>query len=150
MLAAIVTVAALVAVPAVATRPLLLAGLLLCSGLAIAPAIARLYTRLSAVAPGGSQTEAFGWLAVAFILGSAAGAAAGGAAVTLLGAHAALALAAVPPLLAAATSAALLRWAPRPWVAPLPQPPSGSSATGAPAGRSVPQTVDRPPVASPP
>jgi predicted MFS family arabinose efflux permease len=62
------------------------------SGLAIAPSLARLYTRIGRIAPEGSTTEAFGWLGTAFLLGTAAGSSLGGITVDGLGARPALAL----------------------------------------------------------
>jgi predicted MFS family arabinose efflux permease len=64
-----------------------LAGILFVSGAAVAPALARLYTRMGAVAPVGAVTESFGWLAVGFQVGSAIGAALGGLCVDAIGAR---------------------------------------------------------------
>jgi MFS family permease len=62
-----------------------LAVILFASGAAIAPVLARLYTRMGAVAPAGAVTESFGWLAVGFQVGSAIGAALGGICVDAIG-----------------------------------------------------------------
>jgi hypothetical protein len=64
-----------------------LAVILFGSGAAIAPALARLYTRLGAVAPSASATESFGWLAVGLQVGSSLGAALGGLSVEGIGAR---------------------------------------------------------------
>jgi predicted MFS family arabinose efflux permease len=72
---------------AVAPGRIGLAALLALSGLAVAPTMARLYSRIGAAAGDGSPTEAFGWLAVGFLVGSAAGAAMGGLSVDALGAR---------------------------------------------------------------
>lgn len=76
-----------------------LAFILFASGAAVAPALARLYTRMGSVAPAGAVTESFGWLAVGFQVGSAAGAAVGGLSVDAIGAR---------PTFAVAGSAAML------------------------------------------
>jgi predicted MFS family arabinose efflux permease len=55
--------------------------------------LARLYTRMGAVAPTGSATEAFGWLSVGFQIGSSVGAATGGLSVDGLGPRATFAIA---------------------------------------------------------
>jgi MFS family permease len=62
-----------------------LAVILLCSGAAVAPTLARLYTRMGSAAPEGATTEAFGWLAVGFLAGSSAGSTLGGASVDAIG-----------------------------------------------------------------
>jgi predicted MFS family arabinose efflux permease len=72
--------------------PVVLAVVLAGSGLAIAPSLARLYTRIGRIAPEGSTTEAFGWLGTAFLLGTAAGSSLGGITVDGLGARPALAI----------------------------------------------------------
>lgn len=64
-----------------------LAVILFASGAAIAPALARLYTRVGAVAPSAAPTESFGWLAVGLQVGASAGAALGGLAVDGIGAR---------------------------------------------------------------
>lgn len=55
------------------------------SGAAIAPTLARLYTRISAAVGEASTTEAFGWLAVGFLAGSSTGSAVGGLSVDAVG-----------------------------------------------------------------
>jgi predicted MFS family arabinose efflux permease len=75
------------ALAAVSPDPVVLAVLLLLSGGAIAPSLARLYTRVGSVSPEGATTEAFGWLAVGFTAGYAAGSALGGVSVDTVGAH---------------------------------------------------------------
>jgi MFS family permease len=62
-----------------------LAVILLFSGAAVAPTMARLYTRMGAVAGAGSTTEAFGWLAVGFLVGSSLGSTLGGVSVDSVG-----------------------------------------------------------------
>jgi MFS family permease len=64
-----------------------LALILFASGAVIAPALARLYTRVGAVAPTASPTEAFGWLAVGLQVGASLGSAAGGWSVDGVGAR---------------------------------------------------------------
>jgi MFS family permease len=73
--------------PVVAPERVGLAVILFVSGAAIAPSLARLYTRMGTVAPAGATTEAFGWLSVGFQAGSALGAALGGIAVDEIGAR---------------------------------------------------------------
>jgi predicted MFS family arabinose efflux permease len=51
----------------------------------VAPALARLYTRLGTIAPEGAMTETFGWLAVGFLVGSSGGSALGGLSVDAIG-----------------------------------------------------------------
>ena len=62
-----------------------LAAILLFSGAAVAPTMARLYTRMGSVAPEGQTTEAFGWLAVGFLAGSSLGSTLGGVSVDSVG-----------------------------------------------------------------
>jgi MFS family permease len=62
-----------------------LAAILCLSGGAVAPALARLYTRMGAVASEGATTEAFGWLAVGFLVGSSLGSTLGGVSVDVIG-----------------------------------------------------------------
>jgi MFS family permease len=73
--------------PVVAPERVGLAVILFVSGAAIAPSLARLYTRMGTVAAAGATTEAFGWLSVGFQAGSALGAALGGIAVDEIGAR---------------------------------------------------------------
>jgi MFS family permease len=79
-----ITAAGLV-LAALAPGPAGLAVILLFSGVAVAPTLARLYTRMGAAAPEASPTEAFGWLAVGFLTGSFLGLTIGGAAVDAVG-----------------------------------------------------------------
>jgi predicted MFS family arabinose efflux permease len=62
-----------------------LALILFCSGAAVAPTLARLYTRMGSVAPDGATTEAFGWLAVGFLAGASLGSTLGGVSVDAIG-----------------------------------------------------------------
>jgi predicted MFS family arabinose efflux permease len=64
-----------------------LAVILFATGAAIAPALARLYTRVGSVAPTASPTEAFGWLAVGLQVGASLGSALGGLSVDAIGAR---------------------------------------------------------------
>lgn len=75
------------AIAALAPDSIGLAVILLFSGVAVAPTLARLYTRMGAAAGQGSTTEAFGWLAVGFLVGSSAGSALGGLSVEAIGAR---------------------------------------------------------------
>jgi MFS family permease len=61
--------------------------ILLCSGAAIAPTLARLYSRMGSVAPEAATTEAFGWLAVGFLAGASLGSTLGGVFVDGIGAR---------------------------------------------------------------
>lgn len=56
--------------------------LLFCWGLTIAPALSRLFERLSSLAPIGASTEAFGWMGSGLTAGNAIGSAVGGFLVT--------------------------------------------------------------------
>jgi hypothetical protein len=67
--------------------PIGLAVILCASGMAVAPTLARLYTRMGAAAGEGSTTEAFGWLALGFLIGTSAGSALGGVSVEAIGAR---------------------------------------------------------------
>lgn len=73
------------AVAGLAPDPIGLAAILLFSGAAVAPTMARLYTRMGSVAPEGQTTEAFGWLAVGFLAGSSLGSTLGGVSVDGVG-----------------------------------------------------------------
>jgi predicted MFS family arabinose efflux permease len=94
----ITTMAAVLALGALSPGPVVLAAVLVVSGLALAPSLARLYTRIGLVAPAGATTEAFGWLSTAFLVGSAAGSSLGGLTVDRLGSRPALALSAAVAL----------------------------------------------------
>jgi MFS family permease len=85
-LARVVTIAATgLACAALAPHALALAVILFCSGAAIAPTLARLYTRMGSAAREGTTTEAFGWLAVGFLVGSSLGSTLGGLSVETVG-----------------------------------------------------------------
>jgi len=102
-------IAAAVAVTALAPNPVGLGVLLFAGGATIAPGLARLYSRVGAVAPEGASTEAFGWIAVGLLAGSSTGAAIGGWTVDALGPRADFALAAAAPTVAAIGIAVWLR-----------------------------------------
>jgi predicted MFS family arabinose efflux permease len=95
---AITTMAAILALGALSPDPVVLAVVLVISGLALAPSLARLYTRIGLVAPDGATTEAFGWLSTAFLIGTAAGSSLGGVTVERLGSRPALAVSAAVAL----------------------------------------------------
>lgn len=106
-LARVVGLAAIgLAACSVAPGPVGLAVILFVGGAAVAPALARLYTRLGAVAPAGATTETFGWLAVGFLAGSSSGSALGGISVDAIGSRPTFALAGAAALAAVATIAA--------------------------------------------
>lgn len=84
-----------------APDPVGLAALLFVAGVAVAPTLARLYSRMGTAAGEASTTEAFGWLAVGFLAGSSAGSAIGGALVASLGSRATFGFAALAVLCAA-------------------------------------------------
>ena len=96
------------AIAAAAPGPIGLALLLFAGGMTIAPALARLYSRVGAVAPEGASTEAFSWIAVGLLAGASVGAVAGGVCVQAIGARETLLLSAAAPALVALV---LLRWA---------------------------------------
>jgi predicted MFS family arabinose efflux permease len=81
-----------------------LAAILFASGMAVAPMMARLYARMATAAGDASKTEAFGWLAVGFLIGTSLGSAVGGLSIDAVGARwtflfaGAAALCAVPVL----------------------------------------------------
>ena len=80
------------------------AGLMVAGG-TIAPTFATIFAMVSRVAPHGSATAAFAWLATALALGEAAGAAGGGLLVSHVGTTAALALAGSAGLIATLATA---------------------------------------------
>jgi predicted MFS family arabinose efflux permease len=84
---------------AAAPGPVALGLLLVVGGTTVAPALAGLYGRVGAAAPG-AATEAFGWLSSAFVAGGAIGSAASGAVLTLAGPHVSFVLAGGLALLA--------------------------------------------------
>lgn len=98
-----------ISVAAAAPSDIGLAVVMFVGGATIAPGLARLYARVGAIAPEGSSTEAFGWIAVGLLVGSSIGAALGGVAVDALGARIDFLLAASVPLVTAIASAAWLR-----------------------------------------
>jgi hypothetical protein len=87
---------------ALAPNAVVLTVILFAAGVAVAPTLARLYGRMGQAAGEASKTEAFGWLAVGFLVGSSGGSALGGVSVDGIGARwtfliaAAVALCAVP------------------------------------------------------
>src|SRR4051794_2925349 len=103
---------ALHAALALAGSPLLLGALLLLAGATIAPTYATAYAMVDAVAPSGTATEAFAWLATAIAVGSAAGSAAGGAVIDAAGPQVTFALAGLAAGLAAAITLSRARTLP--------------------------------------
>lgn len=97
VLTSLFTVAIGIAIAAAAPGPVVLGVLLFVGGMTIAPALARLYSRVGAVAPQGASTEAFGWVTVGLLGGASVGAAVGGVCVQALGGRATLLLAAAGP-----------------------------------------------------
>lgn len=108
VLRGLLTVAVGCAIAAAAPGAIVLAVLLFGGGMAIAPALARLYSRIGAVAPEGASTEAFSWVAVGLLAGASVGAALGGVCVQHVGARATLLVSAAAPALVAA---GLVGWA---------------------------------------
>jgi predicted MFS family arabinose efflux permease len=108
VLRGLLAVAAGIAIAAVAPGAVALAGLLFVGGMTIAPALARLYSRVGAVAPEGTSTEAFSWVAVGLLAGASVGAVLGGVCVQHIGARETLLLSATPPALVAIS---LVTWA---------------------------------------
>lgn len=74
---------------------------LVLGGVLIAPILATAYTMVAEVAPEGTATESFAWIATATAIGTAAGAAAAGALAQYAGAHTAFILAGAGALLGA-------------------------------------------------
>jgi hypothetical protein len=105
-----------------------MAAVLLLAGATIAPTEASVYAMVEHVAPAGTLTEAFAWLATAAALGAALGAATGGSLVASLGPIAAFGLAGGAGMLA--VLAASLRQA------TLPGAPSRRESAAAPAAAS--------------
>lgn len=99
--ATITMLGAILALSALSPGPVELAAVLACSGLALAPSLARLYTRIGIAAPEGATTEAFGWLSTAFLVGTAAGSSLGGLTVDSVGARPALAISGAAAVLGA-------------------------------------------------
>jgi MFS family permease len=100
---------------AAAPGPVVLTVLLFACGTAIAPALALLYDRLGTLAPAGSATEAFGWLASGSLAGAAGGAALGGVLVSAYGPRVAFLVAAGLALAAAAVAEPLAALRRRSW-----------------------------------
>ena len=75
--------------------------LILLAGSTIAPAFATIYAMVDAVAPRGTATEAFAWLATASAVGASIGAAAAGSVVDVAGGPAAFAVAGLAAAVAA-------------------------------------------------
>jgi MFS family permease len=87
------------ALAAVAPGRIGLALILFGGGMVVAPGLARLYTRVGAIAPEAASTEAFAWIGVGFLAGSALGSALGGWSVDEIGARATFLIAGIPPAL---------------------------------------------------
>jgi predicted MFS family arabinose efflux permease len=102
---ACLAVAAGVGAAALAPGRIGLAVIMFVGGMFIAPALGRLYSRVAGIVPEDSATEAFAWIGVGLLAGSAVGAAAGGITVDALGARMTFLLAAAVP---AAVAAVLL------------------------------------------
>jgi predicted MFS family arabinose efflux permease len=81
-----------------------LAAILFVAGSAIAPTCASVYAMVERVAPAGTVTEAFAWLATALSVGTAAGAAVGGTLVEQSGPAAAFVLAGIAGAVALLTT----------------------------------------------
>jgi MFS family permease len=81
-----------------------LAALLFVAGSAIAPTFASVYAMVERVAPAGTVTEAFAWLATAVAVGTAAGAAVAGTLVEQTGPASAFVLAGIAGVVALATT----------------------------------------------
>ncbi|HET6818747.1 MAG TPA: MFS transporter [Mycobacteriales bacterium] len=94
---ATVVIALSIAAAALSPGSVGLAVILFAGGSTVAPGLARLYSRVGAVAPEGASTEAFGWVAVGLLAGSSIGAALGGVVVDGLGPRVDFLLAAVAP-----------------------------------------------------
>ena len=97
---------------ALAGSPLALGALILLAGATIAPTFATVYAMVDAVAPRGTATEAFAWLATATAVGTSAGAAVAGAVVDAAGPSSAFVLAGLAAVVAAVTAAARTRTLP--------------------------------------
>jgi predicted MFS family arabinose efflux permease len=97
-------VAAGLALVLLAPDRLVLTALLFCWGFTIAPALSRLFERLSSLSPPGATTEAFGWMGSGLTAGNAMGSALGGVLVTAYGGRAAIAAAVGFVLVAALVS----------------------------------------------
>jgi predicted MFS family arabinose efflux permease len=98
---AVAMIAVSIAVAAAAPGAVGLGVIMFLGGATIAPGLARLYARVGALAPEGAETEAFGWMAVALLVGSSLGAAVGGLTVQALGPRTDFLIAAAAPALVA-------------------------------------------------
>ena len=105
----VLAMAAAVGATALAPGRIGLALILFVGGATIAPGLARLYSRVGAVAPEGASTEAFGWIAVGLLAGSSLGAAIGGWTVEALGPRWDFVFAAAAPALVAVAVSGWLR-----------------------------------------
>jgi predicted MFS family arabinose efflux permease len=114
----LVALGVLHALLALAGSPLALGAIILLAGSTIAPTYATAYAMVDAVAPAGTATEAFSWLATAIAIGTAAGSAGAGALIDFAGPQAAFAAAGLSALFAA--TIALSRTRTLPGAAPVP------------------------------
>jgi MFS family permease len=112
---------------------LVLGALIIAAGSMIAPILATSYGMVERVAPTGTRTEAFAWLATATAAGTAIGAALAGVLVDARGAGAGFLLAGVAAMLSAVLVGARLRLDARVWVAPT-TPPRTRTDPPAPEG----------------
>ncbi|HEX6020804.1 MAG TPA: MFS transporter [Solirubrobacter sp.] len=97
---------------AAAGSPLALGALIVLAGSTIAPTFATVYAMVDTVAPRGTATEAFAWLATAAAVGASAGAAVGGAVVDAAGPSSAFVFAGAAAVVAAVTAALRTRTLP--------------------------------------
>lgn len=97
---------------AFATGPVLLGALVLIAGATIAPTFATVYGMVDAVAPSGSATEAFAWLATTTAVGASGGAALAGALTDAAGAPTAFVVAGLAAAVATVTAVARTRTLP--------------------------------------
>lgn len=97
---------------AFATGPAVLGALIIIAGATIAPTFATVYAMVDAVAPKGTTTEAFAWLATSAAVGASGGAALSGALTDVAGAPTAFAVAALAAGAAALTALARSRTLP--------------------------------------
>ncbi len=98
-------------VPLILTPPVGIAMLLMpLSGFALPPLLTAVFLLVDRLAPIGTVTEGFAWVATAFLIGSAAGSAAAGALIAATSIRAGFCIAPVCGLLAAALFTVLLRY----------------------------------------
>ena len=95
-----------------AGSPLALGALIVLAGSTIAPTFATVYSMVDAVAPRGTATEAYAWLATAAAVGTSAGAAVAGAVVDAAGPSSAFVFGGAAAVVAAVTAAARARTLP--------------------------------------